>query len=828
MNHFAESFFATLVALSLISNLAWAEDTVNFSREVLPILSDRCFQCHGPDAEAREADLRLDQEESVKEDRGGYQVVQPGDPDASEMYQRLVSVDSDVKMPPADLHRPLTDAQISTIRKWIEQGAPWGKHWAFERVERPTVPTGEHPIDYFVDQRLRERGWDTTARADKRTLIRRLSIDLTGLPPTPDEVRSFLEDIEPGSWQRLVDRTLASPAYGERMAWDWLEAARYSDSNGFQEDWERTAWPWRDWVVKAFNNNMPYDQFTVWQLAGDLLPEPSQEQILATAFNRNHMINGEGGRIAEENRVDYVMDMTETMSTIWLGLTLNCCRCHDHKFDPLLQQEYYSLTAFFNQTPVTGAGNDPQTAPVLEIIAEKEQAKVDEAKATEQALLKKLEAEELRIWPRSNGEPAAASDTVRDQPERILAILGKKIPERGLFDKRDLFQVFSKDEPEWADAYDRYYKAKQHHKTLNRQLVRVMVMEDQQEPRKTFILDRGIYSARGDEVSAGVPAILPPLPSDQPINRLSLARWLVSRDHPLTARVTVNRYWQMLFGLGLVKTTEDFGVQGETPLHPDLLDWLAAEFMESGWNVKNLLRTLVTSDAYTRSSTITSPETYERDPKNRYLARGARFRMPSWMIRDQALVVSGLLHADRGGKPVNGYQPAGVWEEATFDTKKYRQDHGDALYRRSLYTFWRRIIGPTLFFDTAKRQVCEVRTLRTNTPMHALTVLNDVTYVEAARALAERVMLAEDDTTDRMNFLSKLVLIRLPSQAENRIWQRGLERAKAEFTTHPERAEQLLSIGESERNTAIPTAEHAAWTALCLNILNLDETLTKE
>ncbi len=756
---------------------------VLFSRDILPILSDSCFQCHGPDAKkGRKGDLRLDDETDAKRKReGGHRAITAGDADASELVRRLLSTDPDEQMPPPELGRPLSAAQIATLRQWVAEGAKWGKHWAFERIERPAVATGLHPVDALVQRGLDDARLKANPEATRETLIRRLSLDLTGLPPTPEQVKAFLADTAPDPWSRLVDRLLASPAYGERMAWDWLDAARYADSNGYQGDNERTMWPWRDWVVQAYNENLPYDQFTVHQLAGDLLPSATKDQILATGFNRNHMINGEGGRIAEENRVDYVMDMAETMGTVWLGLTLNCCRCHDHKFDPLTQADYYRFTAFFNQTPVTGAGGSPQTAPILEVAPPEAIAPRDAAR--------KVVAEKKALLAKASESEKAALEKEVAAAEAILKPLEEAVP-------------------------------------------KVMVMADQKEKRPTFILDRGIYTAVGETVSEGVPDTILPLPVGTASNRLTLAKWLVSREHPLTARVAVNRLWQMFFGIGLVKTAEDFGVQAEYPLQRELIDWLSAEYIESGWDTKALVKTIVTSATYRRSSAILSPSDHENDPENRRLARGARHRLPSWMIRDQALATSGLLVPRVGGKPVYPYQPGGVWDEATFGKKTYPESTGPDLHRRSLYTFWRRIVGPTEFFDTAKRQVCEVNQLRTNTPMHALTTLNSVTYVEAARILAGDLMKSSEDEAARFTLTGRRLLGRNPRAEEIAVWKRSLARAREAFAKEPEAAVKLLAPGASSGTAPNPAGvdarEHAAWTALCLNLLNLDEVLTRE
>ncbi len=972
---------------------------LDFTRDVRPIFSENCFHCHGFDAKARKADLRLDDEKSTR------QFIVPGKSGESELMARLRSEDPDEKMPPPDSHRILTQQQIETVAQWIDEGAKWGGHWSFSRVpETDVTKFGKgNPVDHFVDKKLKEEGITPNLRASKRTLIRRVALDLTGLPPTPEQVEAFLADDRPDAWERVVDQFLASPAYGERMAWDWLDVARYADTNGYQGDRERTMWPWRDWVVKAFNENMPYDQFTIWQLAGDLLPDATEEQILATAFNRNHMINGEGGRIAEENRVDYVFDMTETMGTAWLGLTLQCARCHDHKFDPLTQQEYYQMTAFFNQTPVNGGEKDPQAKPNLSVASPEQKAREKElseqyaaaqkaqntragelrsqqaqweaglslksdwvhlvpksAKAREVDLtilpdhsvlatganprkethvvqfepeLKKITAirldalqhesftnkgkglarsdsgnfvltefevrsggkrigvasatasneqsSSLKVTNAFDGKPqtgwAVLKSRMVDQPHHAIFVL--KEPAHGPLEitlRHDSvhkhhfigrFRLSATDSSNPADlgedqelasalrvepgkrskaqkallekkhrSSDKAYrelatKVERMKKSLDQlrgSYPKVMVMEDMDKPRLSYILEGGLYSHRGEEVQAAVPGIFPKLPEADRPNRLALAKWLVNRDNPLTSRVTVNRVWQMLFGVGLVKTVEDFGVQAEYPVYPELFDWLAAEFMDSGWDVKHLLKTILLSEAYQRSSNIDSPKVYEVDPDNRLLARGPRYRLPSWMIRDQALAAAGLLNPEQGGPAFQAYQPPGIWEEATFGKKKYNQAKGEDLYRRSLYAFWRRIVGPTMFFDSGKRQICEVKIARTNTPMHALSTLNDVTYIEAARHLARNAFHASDEDAARLEYIGQRLLSRLPTKTELVIWKRSLARARKTFEKAPQDAEALLAMGDSPRDTSLPVAEHAAYSTVCLMLLNLDETLNKE
>jgi hypothetical protein len=813
-----------LTAWLLAAPLARAGTKVDFSREILPLLSDKCFHCHGPDEKNRKAKLRLDDERNVKQVRG---VIVPGKLDESELYRRLTATDPKEVMPPPASNRKLSAAQIALIKRWIEEGAPWGEHWALRKLTRPPVPRPvrfaervRNPIDAFVLARLEKENLAPATEASRTALIRRLSLDLTGLPPTPDAVDAFVSNTDPAAYEKVVARLFASPAFGERMAWDWLDAARYADSNGYQGDNDRTMWPWRDWVVQAFNRNLSYDQFTLWQLAGDLLPGASAEQKLATAFCRNHMINGEGGRIPEENRIDYVMDMAETAGMVWLGLTLNCCRCHDHKFDPLTRRDYYRLFAFFNQTPVDGGGGNPQTPPILEVATDAQKAKfADLAKATH-SLAEEVDRFERAFFMR----PEQAAKL----PDAVKTILKLPAARRGSNQLSQLEKQWAKDAPAYRALVQKLRAAVEARDNFSRSLPRVMVMEDMPKPRPTFMLDKGLYNKPGEAVTAGTPGALPPMPPGAPMNRLGLGRWIVAPENPLTARVTVNRLWQQFFGVGLVKTAEDFGVQGEEPSHPELLDWLASEFVASGWNVKHLCQLIVTSATYRQSSKV-PPELRERDLANRLLARGARFRMPSWMIRDQALASSGLLVAAQGGPPVKPYQPDGVWEESTFGNRRYIHDRGDALYRRSLYTFWRRIIAPTMFFDSASRQTCTVKQARTNTPLHALATLNDVTYVEAARALAQRVLMtARPQPAERIELAVRLVLARRPTAEESRTLLASVDRLRREFAADRDAAKRYLSIGESRRNESLDVVDHAAYAALCSAILNLDETLTRE
>ncbi|HLX60880.1 MAG TPA: PSD1 and planctomycete cytochrome C domain-containing protein [Planctomycetota bacterium] len=1020
----ARLFFLTLVLTVPPATLRAAEGRVaapDFSREILPILSENCFYCHGPDPKNRKADMRLDVESDAKKERDDLVAIMPGSSAKSEMAARISSHDPDTIMPPPKSNKSLSKEQIALIARWIDSGAKWGVHWSLSELKRPDVPlmdgpVPQNPIDAFVAMRLKREELSFAPEAEKTALLRRATLALTGLPPSRERLASFLADTSNDAYEKEVDRLLASSAYGERMAWDWMEAARYADSNGYQGDGERTMWPWRDWVVKAFNENMPYDRFTIMQLAGDQLPNATPEEKLATGFLRNHAINGEGGRIAEENRVEYVMDMTETTATVWMAMTFTCCRCHDHKFDPFTRRDYYSLFAFFNQTPVDGGGGDPQTKPALAVSTPEQDAELaqldkhvveldarvqarakeiapnqdewerkaldgagpaeknawivlapTDVKAEKQTLailndksvlasgpnpandaytffapapLKKITAvrlEALRhesmtkgglarsdsgnfvltnieVRARKAGETEAHAQKIAsakasfeqsgfkianafdndpksgwavwegraiDRDHEAVFILEKPVeagadaglvislrfdsphvshnlghfrlsvseekdPQlvRGKLNLQTILRIPAKQRnAEQAKAVTEAFHnaddaltklqaelkaAKERADAFRKALPKVMVMEDMPKPRKTLMLEKGLYNKTGEEVHAATPASLPPMPADAPRTRLGLARWLVARENPLTARVTVNRVWQMFFGVGLVKTAEDFGVKAEFPKHPELLDFLAAEFRDSGWDMKKLIRQIVTSRTYRQSSRVPA-QLKERDPENRLLARGPRFRMSSWMLRDQALAASGLLVNKIGGAPVKPYQPSGVWEEATFGNKRYTQDKGEALYRRSLYTFWRRIVGPVEFFDTQARSTCVVKPTRTNSPLHALTTLNDTTFVEAARNLAERaVKWSAQQNNERVKFVFESVLARDARPEEVAVLLTGIERSTKQFAANHAEAKKFIAVGESKRDEKIDAIELAAWTVLCLTVLNLDEALTLE
>jgi hypothetical protein len=952
----------------LLAGLLWggtfcsaASGPVEFNRDVRPILSDRCFACHGPDRASRKSPLRLDQEESAR-------------PALARVLERVSSTDPARRMPPAYMGRErLPDSEIEILRRWISEGGKYEPHWSLIPPGRPALPAvkneswARNEIDRFVLARLEQEGLAPSPEADRVTLIRRLTFDLTGLPPTPAESQTFQDDRSPDAYEKLVDRLLASPRYAERMAIRWLEAARYSDTNGYSNDGPRDMWRWRDWVIDAFRSNMPFDRFTIEQIAGDLLPNASASQKVATAFHRNHRTSAEGGIVDEEFRVDYVADRVETTSTVWLGTTVGCARCHDHKYDPITQKEYYQLFAFFNNTPDRGFvynfGNEPPfvRAPLPEQQAALEEA--DRQLATARAKLASLEPAADRAWaawkapaewnvreglvqgsPRFDYKdpftftaritPASSKGAIlsigedywegkghylyliegklrlhvtfrfSDLGMRVetqdalpigktqhiavtydggmraagvhMYVDGREMPLKVLFDyciwpieskeplrigaggglrwdgKIDDVRLYTRTlsprevaiiampdaaarartreafldlapPPDYATGRSELRSAEAARSKLLAAIPTVMVMEELPQRRDTFILKRGAYDAPGDKVEPGTPAMLPLMKSDWPRNRLGLARWLVDRGNPLTARVTVNRFWQTLWGVGLVKSVEDFGSQGEWPLHPELLDWLAVEFMDSGWDVKHILKTMVMSATYRQSSKVT-PALLERDPENRLLARGARFRLPAEMLRDQALAVSGLLVERVGGASVKPYQPPGLWQEL-FGGKGYQPDSGEGLYRRSLYTYWRRTVAPPamMTFDSPSREVCVVREGRTNTPLQALNLMNDTIYLEASRHLAER-MLRSGGLDDG----ARAILGRPLRPAERSVIEAALAKFRAEYRANRDAAEKYLNQGASPRDRSLDTAELASWTAIANLMLNMDEAVTRQ
>lgn len=1089
MNSPTRKLLLTLAAAALAAGL-WpgargravqSPRAIDFNRDIRPILSDKCFVCHGPDAPAKKIRLRLDSEASARA------AIVPGKPSESRLVQRITHADEAMRMPPADSGRKLGPREIELLTEWVQQGAPWQSHWSFIPPVRPSPPPVKNAawvrnaIDAFVLARLEREGLRPAPEADRGMLLRRVSLDLSGLPPTPAELDAFLRDSSPNAYEKAVDRLLASPRYGERMAFKWLDAARYADTNGYQNDGDRSMWRWRDWVIEAFNRNTPFDRFTIEQLAGDLLPAPANhkaalDQLIATAFNRNHRQNSEDGLIPEEYAVEYVVDRVDTTATVFLGLTMGCARCHNHKYDPIAQREYYQLYAYFNSVPEDGRASYHNSPPWIWAPTIEQQRKLCEletgiAKTTrrlndlagphEQAMSQWASALPRQQWfpaanlllrhsldadsaveligpvkPRESAGYASAKPDLSQKaqpagyrhgtPSFAASPVGQGAVFDGrvfydagrvadfdysdrLVEHRDQFAIsawfYAESENSgaivthmqdntaekdgvlpknrgyglffnggrlhwnivsvWADdswrvetaepvslkqwhhvvaifdgriPYDhaeiwldgrkqavklnngrlfrtfadaganlrigggagpeyrfkgmleevRVYRARPDadeiavlacaeslpaiaaipaarrtegqrlklrnawleraappslHETwtalgelqrrkaaLEREFPLVMTMQELPAPRPAHVLRRGAYDQPGELVTRGLPAALRPnADRPPPANRLEFARWLVSAENPLTARVQVNRLWQMLFGAGLVRTVEDFGSQGELPSHPELLDWLAVEFMR-GWDVKALLKTIVTSATYRQASALTPPM-LQRDPENRLLARGPRLRLPAEMIRDQALLVSGLLVEKRGGPSVRPYQPEGLLKDMTFSNMTdYARDRGEGLWRRSLYTFWKRtVLNPgMLVFDATAREQCTVRETRTNTPLQALNLMNDVTYVEAARLLAERMLKEGGATPDaRLAWAFRALTARTPDKVERETLLDHLRAQMSHFQRNPAAVAQLLAAGEKRNDPQWNPAELAAYATTASLLLNLDEAITK-
>lgn len=1038
---------AALAALTLASAArAAAPAPVDFNRDIRPILSNKCFACHGPDEATRAAGLRLDQPPPA-----GSRAIVAGRPERSELIRR-VTRRGQGQMPPSG--EPLGEAQVELLRRWITEGAPYAVHWAFvppQRGEPPAVQAADwarNPIDRFILARLEAEGLRPSPEADKATLLRRATLDLTGLPPTLEELDAFLADASPDAYEKAVDRLLASPHYGERMALWWLDLARYADTHGYHIDSQRDMWPWRDWVIRAFAGNLPYDRFLLEQLAGDLLPEPTQDQQVATGFNRNHPINYEGGAIPEEYQAAYVHDRVDTTGTALMGLTMRCAGCHDHKFDPISMREYYQFYAYFNNIDEEGldgqAGNAKpfikvptaeqtdklaeyvrQIAALDEKLTARAAATAEAQLAWEQTALAQLDAgplaaeglyafyqldeaigapiadsqgrqpagefrganerrargksrgglefdgmshvdlgnvldfeRDLRFsyggwvkldgpgphtlisrmedardfrgwdlyiadgtvfahlihkWPdiavRVNtkqkikagewthvfvtydGSSQAAGvsiyvngaaqeldrthDTLTDTIHTdVPARLGRRTegaPLKGLIDEVRVYdRLVSADEvkqiarlegirpilqlaadqrnDEQRKTLQEFYllsedgeyqalsrergEAVNGREALDRSIPTSMVMRERSEPRPTWILLRGQYDQHGEQVQPHLPSALGALPAGAPNNRLGLAQWLIAPEHPLAARVAVNQFWQLVFGTGLVKTAEDFGSQGERPSHPELLDWLAVQFRESGWDTKAMMRLILTSATYRQASRAT-PDLLARDPENRLLARGPRLRLKAELVRDLALASGGLLNAQIGGPSVKPYMDPQLWKDVAFGTdfsaQVYVQDTGDKLYRRSMYTFWKRSAPPPTMqtFDAPEREYCIVRRPTTNTPLQALVLLNETGFVEASRKFAERALAAGASPEERLRFAFRVATSRPPAEREEQILLGLLSREQAAFAADPARAEALLKVGESPADPRLDSLELASWTVVCNALLNLDETVTK-
>ena len=1013
-------------------------EEINFSKQILPLLSNNCFECHGPDKAERKAGLRLDTHEGAKmELKSGFSALVPGESSESEMYMRIISDDPEEVMPPPEFGKNLTDDQKELIKKWIESGGEWGKHWSFEKPVKEVLPPisnhdwkPKNSIDSFIHSKLKAEGMQPEEEASKETLIRRLTLDLTGLPPKIKEIDQFLSDDSDDAYEKLVDRLLQSPRYGENMARIWLDAARYADTHGLHLDNERSIWPYRNWVINSFNKNQRFDHFTIEQIAGDLMPEPSIQQKVATGFNRCNVTTGEGGSIDAEYYVRYAVERVETTSTVWLGLTAGCASCHDHKFDPLSQKEFYQLFSYFySLTEKAMDGNKLLPPPSMKAPSELQVSEIgflkEKIKST-QAEIPKLTktvsytdpnaGQELvnfgsssdKVWiedalpagakpqgdegdkswnfvKKSDENPVLSGETSttrtatglsqhyfeganpplivtegdslfahvyidpKNPPETIQlqfrtndwnhrafwgankghSIDGKtdhtnfpmgELPEKGKWvrlevsaktvelspgskvegwaftqfggkvhwDKAgitsrmlseqqlsslNLWEQFQRKHPQsdtpknvldaikidsekrnedqkniilthyyknvntetkaiYASTLKKESEAKNRLHSLEKSIPSTLIMEDRKEPRQAYVLERGEYTQQREKVNPGVPEWIAPQIDGAPPNRLGLAKWLVSPEQPLTSRVTVNRFWQQLFGTGLVETSEDFGLQGSQPSHPKLLDWLAVNFVESGWNVKKMIKLIAMSSTYRQSSRV-DPDKLEKDPKNLLLSRGPRHRLDAESIRDQALAISGLLVKDIGGKSVKPYQPAGLWKPVGFggsNTSTFKQDSGSALYRRSMYTFWKRTAHPPsmAIFDAPNRETCSVRRARTNTPLQALVLMNDVQFFEAARKFAEKVIReGGKELNDKLNYAFRSTLSRKPTTTETdsilNLYREHLE----EFSKNQDTVKDLLGTGESTVDSKLDQSQLASWTMITHLILNLSETVTK-
>ncbi len=935
---------------------------LSYNRDVRPVLSDNCFACHGPDSGNRKADLRLDLE-------GAF--------DRAEFVSRIFSTDRDEVMPPPKSHKKLSVAQKELLKRWVQEGAKVEPHWSFVS---PVKSAFGNSIDDYIRAELPKHGLKASDRADATTLVRRVALDLTGLPPTIEEQKRFAS---PESHGAMVDYYLSQQSFGEHMAVGWMDAARYADTNGYQVDRDRELWPWRDWVVRAFNANMPFDRFTIEQLAGDLLSNPTLDQRIATGFHRNHMLNEEGGVIADEFLAEYTADRVETTAAVWLGQTFACCRCHDHKYDPFTQRDFYALKAYFHNVPERGVGiysnpvrtnappfvrlpqpevegrikdlnfklskveerkkefnvsdleswaqrlataqiewmpllpvsvkggdqppriernavvvgpqetrsNDIRITaklPPVRVAAIRVECATEDPSATFQwsefkagkLALRALEAAHLPVLDNNRGtrvplsmgpgksavalfEPGSAlegeeveitigvenaggttawtisvTSSMAEQvaPDAIIAVAKIDEAKRTAAQRKQLQAYRFSQMPEYRELSDEESSLRKAVADAEAEIPTTLVMEEQAEPRPTFILMRGAYDKPGERVAADTPGVLPKPAADLPKNRLGLAKWLVSGGNPLTARVFVNRIWQHFFGAGIVRSSEDFGAQGDLPSHPELLDWLAVTFCESGWDMKRLIKLIVTSESYCQSSKQSAEAGLrEIDPANKWISRGPRHRLPAEVIRDQILAASGLLVRKVGGPAVKPYHPPGLYEQvvAQKDNPKatYTQGHGEDLYRRSLYTYWKRSVPhpAMLVFDAPFREVCAMRRSRSNTPLQALNLMNDPTYVEASRFLAQRMISEGGDTVEsRISHGFRLLLAREPDGRERKILVTAFERALRDFNADPTAATQLLEIGETKNSKTFSAPEHAAFATVASTIMNLDEAITKE
>ncbi|MFK7787948.1 MAG: DUF1553 domain-containing protein [Phycisphaeraceae bacterium] len=821
------------MGLLFVSMPVVASDEVSFARDVQPILANHCYTCHGPDAGSREAKLRLDVRESaLKRD-----TIVPGNPDDSELIYRILSEDKVEQMPPPRFHKPLSDQQKQTLKQWIAQGAAYGEHWSFvapKQLPLPKVKQADwalNAIDTYVLGKLEASGLAPADPANRRTLIRRATLDLTGLPPTAQEVHTFLADKSGNAYEKVIDRLLASPRYGEHMTRYWLDAVRYGDTHGLHLDNYRSIWPYRDWIIRSFNGNMPFDQFTIEQIAGDLIRDASRDQLVASGYNRCNITTSEGGTIPEEVYVRNVIDRVETTGTVWLGLTTACASCHDHKYDPISQKEFYELFAFFNSFDGNPRDNNrADHAPALRLHDETTLQKLVELDKQLAFVQADLEAYIKQVEPDFQAWLAEPGEGLDEAIQKLVAVPKEERKPAEVQKLREHFLNFI--DEAFPDRRAKRDEIKKEHKALEESSPLTLIYRETKEPRKAYVLERGEYDKKSDEVERDVPDFLPAMSEAMPRDRLGFAQWLVREDHPLTARVTVNRFWQQLFGVGLVKTSEDFGIQGEQPSHPELLDWLAVRFVKDGWDVKQTMKRMMMSATYQQTAAV-GAEAFREDPDNRMLARGPRLRLDAEVLRDQVLAVSGLLNEELGGPSVKPPQPAGIWKAVGYEssnTANFKADTGDKVFRRSMYVFWKRTAPPPFLvgFDAPNRESCVVRRERTNTPMQALITLNEPQYVESARRLGERVMIeVKGDADEKITWLFEQTVMRPPTESEHAILLAGYKEQLAYYIEVPDEAKKLIATGTSKPNEKLDAVVLAAWTMTASTLLNLDEFINK-
>lgn len=779
-----ETLVIGLLIAAASNGLIFAEDGLRFGRDILPILSTSCYACHGPDQAERQANLRFDIEADAKAEHDGGTPIVPGKPDESTLIQRIASTDPEVMMPPPDSHKDLELAQIQTLTRWIAEGAEWGRHWSFEPVARPqlSIPAGNSPIDVLVATTLARKGLTQSPAAESHQLARRVWLDVIGVPPTIAAADEFSANPNDAAYENMIDGLLASPRFGEHWARMWMDLARYADTKGYEKDLGRTMWPYRDWLVNSINADMPLDQMTLEQLAGDLLPNPTHDQLTATAFHRNTMSNDEGGTDDEEFRTVAVKDRVDTTMQVWMGLTAGCAKCHTHKYDPISQAEYYSLYSVLNQTQDADRPDDSPTQEIMSPAIEE-----------------------------SRNRLAAKSADLKSQLAIATTV---NLPEAS---------------PEQRRLIDEIAATNKELESVNSSIPRVPVMRalDADKLRPTHIHRRGNFLDPGEEVAAGLPAAFHKLPDSTPMNRLALAQWLMSPENTLTPRVWANRIWARLFGIGIVETEEDFGALGALPTHPELLDWLAAEFRDNGWSLKKLVKTILMSHTYRQSSAVTA-ELRAIDPRNEYFSRGARFRLSAETVRDESLAVSGLLSEKMGGPPVMPPQPDGMWR-STYNGQKWVNAEGEDRFRRALYTYLKRTTPyPSMTtFDGGSGEVCQIRRIRTNTPLQALVTLNDPVFLEAAGALANRMAAIEGNPADRAEHGLRLALIRPIQEGESLPLTTLLQDVQKSYSAKNLDATSLIHSSRTTTPNGMSDAEFASWIVVANTILNLDEFLTR-